>query len=436
ERKDEADFFFLIDDSGSIDNEDFYDMKKFINEFLHTFRIGPQYIRMGLAKYADLPSLEFDLTTHTDAKSIEEAVEKVTHEGGGTMTGAALSFMKAYFNRSMVSRGHRVPEYLIVITDGKSADNVKTPAEELRAQGATIYAVGVKNASSTELLQIAGDPKRTVFVGNFDALKSINKGIITDICTSDGKENELQPVRSLSQHQTLVPEKALRENILRFLCSVSAACEDVQTDIIFLTSIFERIPAKEYQTMKDFMKSVIHKSTIGRNKVHFGVMQFSNDQQRVLPLNRHYSKEDMSKAIDEMQQVNKSTHTGKAITEATKYFEAIQGGRPDLRQSLIVITDGKAEDYIVRPAAALRAKGVVIYAIGVLDANPAQLLEITNSPDSVFNARNFDALKDLENRVILKHRRQIICTCASYFILHSHSTWDFKVIACNYQTII
>uniref|UniRef100_A0A3Q3X043 VWFA domain-containing protein n=1 Tax=Mola mola TaxID=94237 RepID=A0A3Q3X043_MOLML len=217
-----------------------------------------------------------------------------------------------------------------------------------------------------------------------------------------------------------------RENILRFLCSVSAACEDVQTDIIFLTSIFERIPAKEYQTMKDFMKSVIHKSTIGRNKVHFGVMQFSNDQQRVLPLNRHYSKEDMSKAIDEMQQVNKSTHTGKAITEATKYFEAIQGGRPDLRQSLIVITDGKAEDYIVRPAAALRAKGVVIYAIGVLDANPAQLLEITNSPDSVFNARNFDALKDLENRVILKHRRQIICTCASYFILHSHSTWDFK----------
>uniref|UniRef100_A0A3Q3XKF0 VWFA domain-containing protein n=1 Tax=Mola mola TaxID=94237 RepID=A0A3Q3XKF0_MOLML len=190
--KDEADFFFLIDDSGSIDNEDFYDMKKFINEFLHTFRIGPQYIRMGLAKYADLPSLEFDLTTHTDAKSIEEAVEKVTHEGGGTMTGAALSFMKAYFNRSMVSRGHRVPEYLIVITDGKSADNVKTPAEELRAQGATIYAVGVKNASSTELLQIAGDPKRTVFVGNFDALKSINKGIITDICTSDGKENELR----------------------------------------------------------------------------------------------------------------------------------------------------------------------------------------------------------------------------------------------------
>lgn len=154
--------------------------------------------------------------------------------------------------------------------------------------------------------------------------------------------------------------------------------------------------------MKDFMKSVIHKSTIGRNKVHFGVMQFSNDQQSVLPLNRHYNKEDMSKAIDEMQQVNKSTHTGKAITEATKYFEAIQGGRPDLRQSLIVITDGKAEDYIVRPAAALRAKGVVIYAIGVLDANPAQLLEITNSSDSVFNARNFDALKDLENRVILK----------------------------------
>lgn len=177
-----------MDNSGSIQNQDFYDMKKFIIEFLHTFRIGPHHVRMGLVKYADSPTWEFDLTTHSDAKKLEEAVKNIRHEGGGTQTGNALSFMKTQFRKATVSRGHKVPEYLIVITDGKSADKVKAPAEELREQGVIVYAIGVKDANQTELLDIAGDPKRTFFVGNFDALRFINTDVIADICTPDGKE--------------------------------------------------------------------------------------------------------------------------------------------------------------------------------------------------------------------------------------------------------
>lgn len=187
-QKDEADFFFLMDNSGSIQNQDFKDMKKFIIEFLHNFRIGPKFNRMGLVKYADSPVLQFDLNTHSNAQEIEEAVEKIVHEGGGTNTGKALSFMKKQLKKAKESRRLEVPVYLIVITDGKSADKVKAPAEDLRAQGFITYAIGVKNANQTELLDISGSQGRTFIVGNFESLKLINNDILADICTPDGKK--------------------------------------------------------------------------------------------------------------------------------------------------------------------------------------------------------------------------------------------------------
>lgn len=183
----EADIFFLLDHSGSIYPSDFYDMKKFIVEFLNTFRIGPDHVRIGVAKYADDPILEFDLAVHKDAKSLEKAVLDIKQIGGGTETGKALQFMTQYFDGAAASRGAKVREYLVVITDGKSSDQVKGPAAKLRNQGVHIFAIGVKNADEAELNDIAGSKKRTFYVNDFDALTPIKDEIIIDICSEDGK---------------------------------------------------------------------------------------------------------------------------------------------------------------------------------------------------------------------------------------------------------
>lgn len=162
-------------------------MKKFILEFLHTFRIGPNHIRIGVVKFADSPTLEFDLQTYSDVKALKDAIVNIKQIVGGKETGKALEFMSPQFHRALVTRGHKVKEYLVVITDGKSTDKVKAPADKLRKQNVVVYAVGVKNADEKELLEISGDPQRTFFVNNFDALKPIKDDIITDICSQDGK---------------------------------------------------------------------------------------------------------------------------------------------------------------------------------------------------------------------------------------------------------
>ncbi|XP_049585447.1 collagen alpha-6(VI) chain [Syngnathus scovelli] len=362
---DEADIFFLIDDSGSIERDDFYDIKKFIIEFISTFRIGPQHVRMGVAKYADAPNLEFDLTAYADGKSLEKAVEDIVRVGGGTETGRALEFMGPQFDRAVVTRGQKVPEYLVVITDGKSTDEVKVPAEKLRAQGVTIYAVGVKNAEMEELREISGDPKKTFLVNNFDALKPIKDDIITDICSTD-------------------------------------ACKDVPGDLLFLVDSSESIYPQDYEKMKGFMKSVVGKSNIGQKDVHVGVMQFGNIQQQVFRLDSYFTKDQMLRAIDGMQQIGGGKDTGEAIAALSPYFDASQGGRPGVSQRMVVLTDGEAQDDVKLPAAALRQKGVLVYAIGVKDANTTQLLEISGTAERKFYGKDFDVLKELESHLVLE----------------------------------
>ena len=186
------------------------------------------------------------------------------------------------------------------------------------------------------------------------------------------------------------------------MCFLSTACRDIPGDLLFLIDSSGSIRSDEYQKMKDFMKAMIGKSQVGQEMVHVGVMQFSTIQKLEFQLNNFYDKGDMWKNIDDMQQLGGGTHTGQALNEVSLYFDLASGGRPGIRQNLIVITDGESQDQVKGPAEVLRQKGVTIFSIGVVNANTTQLLEISGSDDLVFTERDFDALKDLESELNLR----------------------------------
>ncbi|KAJ8334482.1 hypothetical protein SKAU_G00401210 [Synaphobranchus kaupii] len=361
----EADFYFLIDHSGSIYPNDFEDMKKFIQEFLHMFRIGPNNVRVGVVKFADSPTLEFRLTEHTDTISLEKAVDGVLQVGGGTEIGRALTFMGPLFKDAVKTRDEKVPEFLVIITDGKSTDVVDQPAKELRDQGVIIYAIGVRGADEAELLEIAGSPERKFFVNNFDSLKPIKDEIVTDICSEE-------------------------------------VCKDMEGDLLFLIDGSSSIADSDFIHMKEFIMSIVDKSAIGLDKLHVGVLQFSIKQREEFPLNKFYDKGSITQAISSIRQLDGGTLTGAALSFASKYFDSPKGGRLNVRQFLIVITDGEAQDDVAKPAEELRNKGVIIYSIGVLNANNSQLLAISGTQDRVFSERDFNSLQHLEKIINFK----------------------------------
>lgn len=179
-------------------------------------------------------------------------------------------------------------------------------------------------------------------------------------------------------------------------------CKDIPGDLIFLIDSSGSINPEDYQKMKDFMKLLIQKSNIGQDQVHVGVLQYSTEQKLVFSLIQYHTQEQVSQAIDAMQQIGGGTHTGEAIKVVSQYFDAQNGGRPDLKQRLVVITDGESQDDVKQPAEALRAKKVIIYSIGVMAANRTQLLEISGDPSQIYVGRDFDALKDLEKQMSLE----------------------------------
>lgn len=179
-------------------------------------------------------------------------------------------------------------------------------------------------------------------------------------------------------------------------------CKDVPGDLLFLIDSSGSIYPEDYDKMKDFMKSVISTSFVSKNEVHIGVMQFASIQKLEFSLRKYFTKTEILAAVDSMVQIGGGTLTGGAISEVSQYFDPKEGGRPDLPQRLIVITDGEAQDEVKGPAAALRANGVLVYAIGVMEANTTQLLEISGSTERMYVERDFDGLKDLERQVSLE----------------------------------
>ncbi|XP_026858408.2 collagen alpha-6(VI) chain isoform X1 [Electrophorus electricus] len=361
----EADIYFLIDHSGSINPEDFQDMKKFILEFLVMFTIGPKRVRVGLVKFASTPTLEFTVTKYKDRASIERAVSNIIQLGGGTDTGKGLTFMDPLFKKAKETRDHKVPEILIVITDGKSQDEVKEPAEELRKQGVSIYAIGVKNANEQELLEIADNSKKMFFVTSFDALNPLKKDIIADICSEE-------------------------------------ACKDMLADIIFLVDGSGSIAPQDFLKMKNFLNTLVSDFKIGNKSVQVGVVQFSSDPHTILNLNNIYDKHQILDAINGMQQLGGQTMLGLALSYLLRSFDSTMGGRPGAPQFLILITDGMAQDEVTMPAKVLKDRGVIIYSIGVENADHAQLTEISQPTGRVYMERDFDALEFLREDLQLE----------------------------------
>uniref|UniRef100_A0A673V8Z6 Collagen alpha-5(VI) chain n=1 Tax=Suricata suricatta TaxID=37032 RepID=A0A673V8Z6_SURSU len=362
----EADIYFLIDGSSSIQREGFEQMKDFFLRVIEMFSIGPDKVQVGAVQYSDKIKVEFHINDNSNDVDLRKAVLNIKQLGGNTDTGKALDFMLQIIEDGRKHRTSKVPCYLIVLTDGKSRDNVLEPAKRLRAAQITIYAIGIGDANKEELQQIAGEDERVSFGQNFDSLKTIKNEVIRRICTDKG-------------------------------------CEDMKADIMFLVDSSGSIGTENFETMKTFMKNLLAKIKIGPDRTQIGVVQFSDYAQEEFHLKKYFTRKEISDAIDGMSYIGRNTLTGGALTFVAPYFSnSTKGARLRVKKFLILITDGEAQDSVRGPAKALRDSGVIIFSVGVYGANRAELEEISGDGKLVFQVEKFEDLKAIENQLIFR----------------------------------
>ncbi|KAM3931359.1 vitrin isoform 2-T2 [Leptodactylus fuscus] len=177
-----ADIGFVIDGSSSVGTGNFRTVLQFIANITSEFEISDTDTRIGAVQYTYEQRLEFGFDKYSTKQDVVNAIMRIGYWSGGTSTGAAITYASdQLFSKSKPNKR----KIMIVITDGRSYDDVRAPAAAAHRSGVIAYAVGVAWAAQDELESIATDPDKdhSFFVDEFDSLYKFVGKIIQNICT-------------------------------------------------------------------------------------------------------------------------------------------------------------------------------------------------------------------------------------------------------------
>ncbi|XP_062320351.1 vitrin isoform X3 [Osmerus eperlanus] len=175
------DIAFVIDGSSSVGTGNFRTVLQFVANVTREFEISDTDTRVGAVQYTYEQRLEFAFGQHNHKADLLNAIKRINYWSGGTSTGAAITYAAdQLFSKSKPNKR----KIMIVITDGRSYDDVRVPALAVHRQGVIAYSIGIAWAAQDELEYIATDPDKehSFFVDEFDSLYKFVPKIIHNIC--------------------------------------------------------------------------------------------------------------------------------------------------------------------------------------------------------------------------------------------------------------
>ncbi|XP_077960177.1 vitrin isoform X12 [Gasterosteus aculeatus] len=175
------DIAFVIDGSSSVGTGNFRTVLQFVANITREFEISDTDTRVGAVQYTYEQRLELGFGQYNNKAELLNAIKRINYWSGGTSTGAAITFAaEQLFSKSKPNKR----KIMIVITDGRSYDDVRVPALAVHRQGVIAYSIGIAWAAQDELEYIATDPDKdhSFFVDEFDNLYKFVPKIIHNIC--------------------------------------------------------------------------------------------------------------------------------------------------------------------------------------------------------------------------------------------------------------
>ncbi|XP_076604452.1 cochlin [Chaetodon auriga] len=178
---------FLIDGSSSVGDGNFKLVLDFLAGIARSFDISDLGSRIGAVQFTYDQRLEFGLHDYSTKDDTINALRSIPYMSGGTATGGAIS----YATQNLFRRTGPGRNFLIVVTDGQSYDDVRGPAMAAQTQGITMYAVGVAWAPLEDLRAMSSEPKdsHTFFTREFTGLAEFVPPLVRGICRDFTEKN-------------------------------------------------------------------------------------------------------------------------------------------------------------------------------------------------------------------------------------------------------
>merc|ERR1712048_237759 len=203
---------------------------------------------------------------------------------------------------------------------------------------------------------------------SFETINEFRKGLIDEIC----KETDPAPV-----------------------------CERADVDVAFLIDSSGSIHSQDYELMKKWLVDFTKNFAIGDYNAKFAIVQYAKKIESVFTFNHNTT--DLDKAVTNMQQIRGQTFTGQALEYAKdNVFTLEAGSRPDVAKVIILITDGKATDDPLEIAKLIHDWKVLVYTVGVGQADQQELLQIASEKDNHYDVKNYNSISDIKKSLLGK----------------------------------
>ncbi|KAH3830568.1 collagen alpha-1(XII) chain-like [Dreissena polymorpha] len=414
-----ADIVFILDQSGSVGQDNWDRVARFVINIVNILDIGPNLTKVGIITYNNYPVRNMYLDQYTNKQDLINAIGNLTYSPGATDTDTALDLLRTdgfFGDRSFA------PNIAIVITDGYSSnpEQTKVAADKVKNTGTTVFAIGIgSEVQQGELNYISSDPDSSYvfFVANFTSLSSIENSVAKTTCqvpllltgspttrappttqttTATTTKTTTQPTTATTQAQTTMTTTTL---------PTTPPCFAKVADVVFLVDSSGSVGDENFKVVKNFIKNTINVFDIGAQYTRIGVITFSSTPVLRFPLNMYDNKAAILNAIDGIPYSMGGTDTGAALEMLR--LQGFRDDRPLDPNIAIVITDGFSRDKLntARQAQLLKASGnVTIIAIGIgNETDDAELRSIATTDafnnSQVYHAENFNALQTLNNIV-------------------------------------
>nr|XP_020043155.1 collagen alpha-3(VI) chain isoform X1 [Castor canadensis]XP_020043156.1 collagen alpha-3(VI) chain isoform X1 [Castor canadensis]XP_020043157.1 collagen alpha-3(VI) chain isoform X1 [Castor canadensis] len=366
------DIVFLMDGSSNMGLANFNAIRDFIARVIQRLEIGQDLIQVSVAQYADTVKPEFYFNSYPGKREVISAVRRMKPlEGSALYTGSALDFVrdKLFVSSAGYRAAEGVPKILVLVTGGKSLDEISQPAQELKTSSIMAFAIGNKAADEAELEEIAFDRSLVFIAPEFRA----------------------------------VPLQSMLPSLLAPLRTLSGTTEESKRDILFLFDGSANIVG-QFPAVRDFLYKIIDELNVKPDGTRVAVAQYSDDVKVESRFNEHPSKAEILSLVKKMKiKTGKALNLGYALDYAQKYiFVKSAGSRLEdgVLQFLVLLVAGRSSDAVDGPASTLKQSGVVPFIFQAKNADPAELDQIVPSPAFILTAESLPKIGDLQPQIV------------------------------------
>nr|XP_034995208.1 collagen alpha-3(VI) chain isoform X8 [Zootoca vivipara] len=410
-----ADIIFLVDSSWSIGKERFQLVREFLYDVVKQLDVVGNDFRFGLVQFSGNPHTEFQLNTYHTVQDVLSHISHMPYMGGGTKTGEGLEFLiRNHLSKAAGSRvSDGAPQVIIVLTDGRSQDDVALPSSVLKSADVNMFAIGVQDAVEGELKEIASEPldMHLFNLANFTALH----GIVGDLVAS---------IRS-----SMTPEMAGVNGVIKDITAQESA------DIIFLIDGSNNIGTVAIAAIRDFLANFIEKLSVGAEHIRIGAVTYSDQPRTAFFLNSYTQKADILNAVKALSLPGgEEANIGEALEYVVQnHFTRSAGSRIEegVPQILVLISGSESSDDLREGILAIKKASIFSFSIGVENADNVELQQIATDGSFMYTALDTSNLGELQDLLLPN-----IVGVAQRLILLDGPTMLTEVVEVNRRDIV